>query len=196
MSEWENGLKPWLGPPPSPDPQTWIPPITPLTAHPPINWWMITASQQVRAGHMSLSLGSLTCETGHKSCSAYSPKWSSWSKEITGSFTHIQEILIEPPLHQTLEVCREMRYTTRPQRVHNLMGETDKWPVSTWCGKCDSTGGKPAGCQPEKLKHGDLSGTSLAVQWLRLHASTAGAAGSIPSQGVNTQRTTWPKKFS
>ena len=38
-------------------------------------------------------------------------------------------------------------------------------------------------------------GTSLAVQWLRLHASTAGATGSIPSQGVNTQRTTWPKNF-
>ena len=27
-------------------------------------------------------------------------------------------------------------------------------------------------------------GTSLAVQWLRLHASTAGVTGSIPGQGT------------
>ena len=27
-------------------------------------------------------------------------------------------------------------------------------------------------------------GTSLAVQWLRLHASDAGGAGSIPGQGT------------
>ena len=28
------------------------------------------------------------------------------------------------------------------------------------------------------------SGTSLAVQWLRLHASTAGGMGSIPGRGT------------
>ena len=31
-----------------------------------------------------------------------------------------------------------------------------------------------------------LRRTSLAVQWLRLHASTAGGAGSIPSQGTRS----------
>ena len=29
-----------------------------------------------------------------------------------------------------------------------------------------------------------LEGTSLAVQWLRLHASTAGGMGSIPGRGT------------
>ena len=38
-------------------------------------------------------------------------------------------------------------------------------------------------------------GTSLAVQWLRLCASTAGAAGSIPGQGTKILRAAaWPKK--
>ena len=39
-------------------------------------------------------------------------------------------------------------------------------------------------------------GTSLAVQWLRLHASNAGGAGSIPSQGTKITHTAWsgPKK--
>ena len=35
-------------------------------------------------------------------------------------------------------------------------------------------------------------GTSLAVQWLGLHAFTAGVLGSIPSQGI--PQTTWSKK--
>ena len=39
------------------------------------------------------------------------------------------------------------------------------------------------------------SGTSLVVQWLRLHASTAGSAGSIPGQKTRTRHPTmWPKK--
>ena len=33
-------------------------------------------------------------------------------------------------------------------------------------------------------------GTSLAVQWLRLHASTAGGAGSIPGTGTKIPRAT------
>ena len=36
----------------------------------------------------------------------------------------------------------------------------------------------------EALKKKSSSGTSLAVQWLRLHASTAGGAGSIPGWGT------------
>ena len=34
---------------------------------------------------------------------------------------------------------------------------------------------------PEKE---DKAGTSLAVQWLRLHASSAGGCGSIPGRGT------------
>ena len=34
------------------------------------------------------------------------------------------------------------------------------------------------------LKKNLRLGTSLAVQWLRLHASTAGDTGSIPGQGT------------
>ena len=34
------------------------------------------------------------------------------------------------------------------------------------------------------LKEKDDHGTSLVVQWLRLHASTAGDTGSIPGQGT------------
>ena len=35
--------------------------------------------------------------------------------------------------------------------------------------------------------------TSLVVQWLRLHTSTAGGTGSIPSQGSSTYHMVWPK---
>ena len=39
-------------------------------------------------------------------------------------------------------------------------------------------------------------GTSLAVQWLKLHASTAGGTGSIPGQGTVIPNATWqPKKI-
>ena len=36
-----------------------------------------------------------------------------------------------------------------------------------------------------------LLGTSLAVQWLRLHASTAGGTGSIPSWGTKIPPASW-----
>ena len=35
------------------------------------------------------------------------------------------------------------------------------------------------------------AGTSLAVQWLRLCASTAVGAGSIPGQGTKILQATW-----
>ena len=35
-----------------------------------------------------------------------------------------------------------------------------------------------------------IIGTSLAVQWLRLHTSTAGGAGSIPGGGTKIPRAT------
>ena len=38
-----------------------------------------------------------------------------------------------------------------------------------------------------------LAGMSLAVQWLRLQASTAGSTGSIPGQGAKTPSAAWPK---
>ena len=34
-------------------------------------------------------------------------------------------------------------------------------------------------------------GTSLAVQWLRLHTSTAGGMGSIPVQGTKIPYVSW-----
>ena len=37
-----------------------------------------------------------------------------------------------------------------------------------------------------------LSGTSLVVQWLRLHASTTGDAGLIPGQGIKIHHATQP----
>ena len=36
-----------------------------------------------------------------------------------------------------------------------------------------------------------LPGTSLAVQWFRLHASTAGGTGLIPGQGIKIPHTSW-----
>ena len=43
-------------------------------------------------------------------------------------------------------------------------------------------------------QHGQLR-TPLAVRWLRIQASTAGGAGSIPDQGTKIPRAAvWPKK--
>ena len=39
-----------------------------------------------------------------------------------------------------------------------------------------------------------LGGTSPAVQWLRLCASTKGAADSIPGRGTKIPHAAWPKK--
>ena len=36
-----------------------------------------------------------------------------------------------------------------------------------------------------------ITGTSLAVQWLRLQASTSGGAGSIPGQGTKIPHAPW-----
>ena len=40
------------------------------------------------------------------------------------------------------------------------------------------------------LEAGD-AGTSLAIHWLRLRASTAGATGSIPAQGIKILHAAW-----
>ena len=37
-----------------------------------------------------------------------------------------------------------------------------------------------------------LNGNSLVVQWLGLHASTAGGMGSIPCPGSKILHVTWP----
>ena len=39
----------------------------------------------------------------------------------------------------------------------------------------------------------EAPGTSLAVQWLRHHASTAGGMGLIPGWGTRIPYTMWPK---
>ena len=36
--------------------------------------------------------------------------------------------------------------------------------------------------------------TSLAVQWLRFHASNAGGMGSIPDLGIKIPHAMWPSK--
>ena len=41
------------------------------------------------------------------------------------------------------------------------------------------------------FKNHDKIGTSLAVQWLRLCASTAGGTGSIPGRGTKIPHATW-----
>ena len=41
-----------------------------------------------------------------------------------------------------------------------------------------------------------VTGTSLAVQWLRLYASNAGGVGSIPGQGTKIPHAMWPKDKS
>ena len=46
----------------------------------------------------------------------------------------------------------------------------------------------------QKVKRIARFGTSLAVQWLRLHASNAGSVGSIPGRGTPTRRRVRPKK--
>ena len=38
------------------------------------------------------------------------------------------------------------------------------------------------------------SGTSLGVQWLRLHASNAETMASIPDWGTKIPHAVWPKK--
>ena len=43
------------------------------------------------------------------------------------------------------------------------------------------------------IKH-DPTGTSLAVQWLRLHASTAWGTGSFPGQGTKIPQAAWPSQ--
>ena len=40
-----------------------------------------------------------------------------------------------------------------------------------------------------------MKGTSLAVQWLRLQASTEGGAGSIPGRGTQIPHAAQPKKI-
>ena len=46
------------------------------------------------------------------------------------------------------------------------------------------------------VSHKTFAGSSLVVQWLGLHASTAGGPGSIPGQGTKIPqcRTVRPKK--
>ena len=39
-----------------------------------------------------------------------------------------------------------------------------------------------------------VRGNSLAVQWLGLHASTAGGMGSIPAQGTKILHAEWHSK--
>ena len=39
-----------------------------------------------------------------------------------------------------------------------------------------------------------ITGTSLAIQWLRRHASNVGSMGSIPGQGTETPTYHWGHK--
>ena len=57
------------------------------------------------------------------------------------------------------------------QRACHIIGA--QWLYNEWMNKCP------------------LLGTSLVVQWLGFHACTAGAMGSIPSQGTKITHATW-----
>ena len=46
---------------------------------------------------------------------------------------------------------------------------------------------------PKILNTTTTTGTSLAIQWLRLCTSTAGVAGSIPGRGTKIPHGVWPK---
>ena len=41
-----------------------------------------------------------------------------------------------------------------------------------------------SGCRLLMIQDGYVLGTSVAIRWLRLHASTVGGAGLIPGQGI------------
>ena len=45
----------------------------------------------------------------------------------------------------------------------------------------------------DDIKNNKRGGTSLVVQWLRLHASMAGGVGSIPGQGTKIPHAARPK---
>ena len=47
----------------------------------------------------------------------------------------------------------------------------------------------------EAAKNRGAMGTSLAVQWLRFRASSAGGAGSIPGLGTKIPHAARPKKL-
>ena len=51
-------------------------------------------------------------------------------------------------------------------------------------------GGESPLFSTSRIKSLKKSGTSLAVQWLRLHASTAGSAGLIPGWGTKIPHAT------
>ena len=46
-------------------------------------------------------------------------------------------------------------------------------------------------CRGKRAASKIQPGTSLVVQWLRLHASNAGGAGSIPGRGTKIPHTAW-----
>ena len=46
----------------------------------------------------------------------------------------------------------------------------------------------------DKGYYKDTPGTSLAIQWLGLHASNVEDTGSIPGWGTKIPHTMWPKK--
>ena len=57
------------------------------------------------------------------------------------------------------------------------------------------TGGGKLQRTEEQIVHRELElRDSLAVQWLELHASTAGDTGSIPGQGTKIPHHTWCSK--
>ena len=58
----------------------------------------------------------------------------------------------------------------------------------------DDTGRKGRTSRGESLSGNTGPGTSLVVQWLGLHAFTAGNSGSTPGQGTKILYTVWTEK--
>ena len=85
-----------------------------------------------------------------------------------------------------------------PPLSSSLIPNSSCWSCPTWLRLKGSHTSPTWGRSVDRLgnsqcffRTADSSGTSLAVQWLRLRASTVGSTGSIPGQGTNER----PKKI-
>ena len=90
------------------------------------------------------------------------------------------------PTPQFRAVCRSTAHDTQ----FKMAGWTvcrDAAPSVTFWSKSSYT-------SPSFHQRIKLSGTALAVQWLRFCAATAGDTGSIPGRGTKIPHVAWPIK--
>ena len=82
-------------------------------------------------------------------------------------------------------------YTHNIPEVHFIIAPV----LWKFCGNSErymmSPGYTNSKCPSQDLKAS--SGTSLLVQWLRLHALNAGGTGSVSGRGTKIPHASWPK---